>query len=192
MARKHKCYQDFFMTPDIASLVESFIEQEQLPDTYFATVERWFQPLAEEILMKISAHQGTYVIGISGCQGSGKSTLAALLVQMLSSMLGLRCINLSIDDFYLTHQERQTLAETVHPLLATRGVPGTHDVALAMETIRSLSGGGQVAVPRFNKAIDDRCPREEWPGLVGPVDVIVLEGWCLSIGPQKDAELGKQ
>jgi len=177
------------MNPDLASLVESFIEQEQLPDSYVSTVERWFQPLVDEILVRISAHQGTYIVGINGCQGSGKSTLAALLVKMMNGMLGLRCINLSIDDFYLTHQERQSLASEVHPLLATRGVPGTHDVALAIDTIKALSQSGQVSVPRFDKAIDDRSPEEQWPQLVAPVDVIVLEGWCLSIGPQDESQL---
>jgi len=189
MARNSSINKIIQMAPDLVSLVKTFIEQEQLPDSYLKTVQHWFEPMVEELLVRISAHEGTYVVGISGCQGSGKSTLAALLVKMLSGMLGLRCINLSIDDFYLTHQERQDLAREVHPLLETRGVPGTHDVTLAMNTIRQLSESGQVAVPRFNKAIDDRYPEQDWPQLSGPVDVIVLEGWCLSIGPQNEAEL---
>ncbi|MFZ8927942.1 MAG: hypothetical protein ACO2YY_01930 [Pseudohongiellaceae bacterium] len=189
MARNGSISKVIHMTPDLASLVKTFIEQEQLPDSYLETVQQWFEPMVEELLVRISAHEGTYVVGISGCQGSGKSTLAALLVKMLNGMLGLRCINLSIDDFYLTHLERQNLAREVHTLLATRGVPGTHDVTLAMNTIRQLSESGQVAVPRFNKAIDDRYPEQDWPQLSGPVDVIVLEGWCLSIGPQNEAEL---
>jgi len=189
MARIGSISNVIHMTPDLVSLVKTFIEQEQLPDSYLETVKQWFEPMVEELLVRISAHEGTYVIGISGCQGSGKSTLAALLVNMLNGMLGLRCINLSIDDFYLTHLERQDLAREVHTLLATRGVPGTHDVPLAMNTIRKLSESGQVAVPRFNKAIDDRYPEQDWPRLSGPVDVIVLEGWCLSIGPQNEAEL---
>jgi len=189
MARIGSISNVIHMTPDLVSLVKTFIEQEQLPDSYLETVQQWFEPMVEELLVRISAHEGTYVIGISGCQGSGKSTLAALLVNMLNGMLGLRCINLSIDDFYLTHLERQDLAREVHTLLATRGVPGTHDVTLAMNTIRKLSESGQVAVPRFNKAIDDRYPEQDWPRLSGPVDVIVLEGWCLSIGPQNEAEL---
>jgi len=189
MARIGSISNVIHMTPDLVSLVKTFIEQEQLPDSYLETVQQWFEPMVEELLVRISAHEGTYVIGISGCQGSGKSTLAALLVNMLNGMLGLRCINLSIDDFYLTHLERQDLAREVHTLLATRGVPGTHDVPLAMNTIRKLSESGQVAVPRFNKAIDDRYPEQDWPRLSGPVDVIVLEGWCLSIGPQNEAEL---
>ncbi len=174
------------MNPTLKPYVETFIEQEQLPVEYFNTVEKWFLPMVDELLHKMSSHQGTYIIGISGCQGSGKSTLASLLVMMLNKMLGLRCINLSIDDFYLTHAERQALGKSIHPLLATRGVPGTHDVDLAISTISSLQNSAETAVPRFDKALDDRMPAHEWPNVRGPVDVIVLEGWCVSVAAQPD------
>jgi len=174
------------MNPTLKPYVETFIEQEQLPVEYFNTVEKWFLPMVDELLQNMSSHQGTYIIGISGCQGSGKSTLASLLVMMLNKMLGLRCINLSIDDFYLTHAERQALGKSIHPLLATRGVPGTHDVDLAISTISSLQNSAETAVPRFDKALDDRMPAPEWPTVRGPVDVIVLEGWCISVAAQPE------
>ena len=44
---------------------------------------------------------------------------------------------LSLDDLYLPKAERLRLARDVHPLLATRGVPGTHDVALGVECSRA-------------------------------------------------------
>lgn len=174
------------MYPNLKPFVELFIEQEKLPQDYFTTVEKWFLPLLDELLVLISRHEGTYVIGISGCQGSGKSTLASLLVMLLNKTLGLRCINLSIDDFYLTHEERLGLAKTINPLLATRGVPGTHDVKLAINTITALTQAGTIAVPRFDKATDDRVPESQWPQFQGPVDVIVLEGWCLAIENQEE------
>jgi len=177
------------MNPSLKPIVDDFIEEHQLPEEYSSTVEQWFAPLVEEILQGISTHNGTYVIGISGCQGSGKSTLAALLVLLLNRMLGLRCINLSIDDFYLTHAERQVLASTVHPLLITRGVPGTHDMDMAINTIDALKTPGEVAVPRFDKAVDDREPQAQWPVVQAPMDVIVLEGWCLAIDPQTEESL---
>src|SRR5689334_11864372 len=77
-------------------------------------------------------------IGINGAQGSGKSTLAALLHDLLEDGAGLRTVVLSIDDFYRTRAERQGLAREVHPLLETRGVPGTHDVALARHVLARL------------------------------------------------------
>ena len=89
---------------------------------------------------------------------------------------------LSIDDFYLTRAERAVLAETVHPLFATRGVPGTHDVAMLRETLDQLLalGDGQtLAVPTFDKARDDRADLTTWRLVEGPLDLIMLEGWCV-------------
>lgn len=177
------------MISALRTAVESFIAREKLPPAYVDTVATWFVPLAEDVLRRAATSQRTLVVGISGSQGSGKSTLAALLVLLLKEMLGLRAVSLSIDDFYLTRAERQRLASEVHPLLATRGVPGTHDVALALQTLRALGSPGQVAIPRFDKACDDRAPRELWPTLLAPVDVVVLEGWCLAVPPQDAAAL---
>lgn len=174
---------------NLQAALEDFIAREKLPADYAATVEAWFLPLAEEVLQLVSRSTQAPIVGVSGCQGSGKSTLAALLVLLVREMMGLRAVNLSIDDFYHTHATRQQLAREVHPLFATRGVPGTHDVALALDTLQALRQPGQVAIPRFDKAIDDRQPREAWPVVAAPVDLIVLEGWCLSVPPQPEAQL---
>src|SRR5690606_26489272 len=116
------------LASSVRAALEQFIASEGLPPSYMETVEQWFVPLTEQILQRVAVNHQALLVGVSGCQGSGKTTLASLLVLLLREMLGLRCINLSIDDFYLTRAERQQLAATVHPLLATRGVPGTHDV----------------------------------------------------------------
>ena len=47
-------------------------------------------------------------------------------------------IYVSIDDFYLTRAERKKLGEQVHPLMETRGVPGTHDVQMLATCIEDL------------------------------------------------------
>lgn len=179
------------MIPPLKPVVESFITEHKLPASYTEAVEHCFLPMIDKVLQKVATHQGTYVIGVSGCQGSGKSTLAEFLVLVIRRMTGLRCINLSIDDFYLTHAERRKLAKNVHPLLATRGVPGTHDITLALDTISALKKSGQVAVPRFDKSVDDRFPKRQWPKVWAPVDIIVLEGWCLSVDAQSDAMLAE-
>src|SRR4029077_10879364 len=77
------------------------------------------------------------LVGLCGSQASGKSTTAGRLAERLGR-LGARTLVFSIDDFYLTLPERRELARTIHPLLATRGVPGTHDVALMANTILAL------------------------------------------------------
>ena len=96
--------------------------------------KKWFSPLLEKYQ---TARDKPLIIGINGSQGSGKSTLADYLCTMLNERYQLRCVSLSLDDFYLTKLERQQLASQVHPLLETRGVPGTHDIPLALETIAS-------------------------------------------------------
>jgi D-glycerate 3-kinase len=126
---------------------------------------------------------GTLVVGVTGPQGSGKSTLAARLPPLLASR-GLRAAVLALDDLYLTRAERERLAREVHPLLATRGVPGTHDVRLGAEVLASLGAARETLVPSFDKAADDRRPRDRWTRVGGPVDVIVFEGWCVGARPQ--------
>lgn len=128
------------------------------------------------------------LIGLSGSQGSGKSTTAARLAGLMNAR-GLAVQVCSIDDFYLTKAERAELARSRHPLLATRGVPGTHDVALMDATISALLAGGRVAVPSFDKAADDRRPHDQWEVTQGPVDVVLLEGWCVGARPQPEAAL---
>jgi D-glycerate 3-kinase len=149
--------------------------------------------LVEALAQAIAETRRTYarpvLIGISGVQGSGKSTLCAQLETSLAAQ-GLQPATLSLDDLYLTRQERRALAESVHPLFATRGVPGTHDMGLADDIItRLLSGSGAVAIPRFDKASDDRAPESRWPVVTAPVDVLLFEGWCIAATPQPKSAL---
>ncbi|MDH3644615.1 MAG: kinase [Gammaproteobacteria bacterium] len=123
------------------------------------------------------------VTGISGAQGSGKSTLAQLLVAA-DELAGASAAGCSLDDFYLTHEERGALGRTVHPLLATRGVPGTHDVRLAMGTLDGLARAQTTRIPVFDKGRDDRLPVDAWEAVTGPVSRVVFEGWCLGATPQ--------
>jgi D-glycerate 3-kinase len=131
------------------------------------------------------------VLGIAGLQGTGKSTLSAQ-VAALGATRGLRVVVLSIDDFYLTRRERLALGRRVHPLLATRGPPGTHDVALACATVDALRGlrPGQVArLPRFDKIADRRLPPSRWTPVRARPDLIVFEGWFLAVPPEPAAAL---
>jgi D-glycerate 3-kinase len=123
------------------------------------------------------------IVGVTGPPGSGKSTLAQKLPPLLAAR-GLRAAVLALDDLYLPKAERQRLSREVHPLLATRGVPGTHEVALGVEVMASLGQARETLVPSFDKAADDRRPRDEWTRFAGPADVIVFEGWCVGARPQ--------
>jgi D-glycerate 3-kinase len=133
------------------------------------------------------------ILGINGAQGTGKSTLADFLALVTSETYDWNVASLSLDDFYLTRAARMQLAETSHPLFAIRGVPGTHDVELLAQCLRSLlqlSDGETYAPPRFDKSIDDRAP-PPWPEAIGPVDLIILEGWCVGSTPQTEVELAE-
>jgi len=170
--------------------LQAFLEEHRLPNAYRQTIDRWFAPLAEGLAARHATAGRPLLIGINGSQGSGKSTLAALLTILLAQRHGLRSIDLSIDDFYLTRAQRQQLAHEVHPLLATRGVPGTHDVALMRDTLqRLMQQQGPVAVPRFDKAADDRLPPAQWPRIEAPLDMVLIEGWCFGTPAQAQAAL---
>lgn len=133
---------------------------------------------------------GPLVVGLTGSQGSGKSTLAAQLRPLLNAA-GLRAVVLSLDDLYLPRAERHRLARDVHPLFATRGVPGTHDVALGVATLAGLGRASQTPIPRFDKASDDRLPQSEWVRFDGPADVVVFEGWCVGARRQPPEALAQ-
>jgi D-glycerate 3-kinase len=128
------------------------------------------------------------VVGLCGAQGSGKSTIAAAAVRLLADR-GLSAVALSLDDIYLGREARGWLARQVHPLLATRGPPGTHDVALGCGVLDSVARPGPTALPGFDKARDERRPIPQWREVRGPVDVVILEGWCVGALPQPDDDL---
>jgi len=134
-----------------------------------------------EVLDDALAHE-CRVYSIAGLQGTGKSTIAAQLVA-LARERGLHAVALSIDDFYLDHDERVQLGRDVHPLLATRGPPGSHDVALACEVVDALRDGRPVRLPQFDKIADRRLPRADWPTIDG-VDLVLFEGWFQKVPPQ--------
>jgi len=172
--------------------IKELMLAEQLPASYEAEVAAYVTPLAERIRALREQLGRPVVIGINGAQGSGKTTFALFLVEWLRRESRLTGVSLSLDDLYLDKQARQELAESKHPLLRTRGVPGTHDVALGKELLQALTEPGEkrvVRLPVFDKATDDRLPQAGWRSIDAPVDVVLFEGWCVGARPQRDADL---
>jgi D-glycerate 3-kinase len=163
--------------------LEAFLKAEALPAAFRHTVERVCVPLAERAARLRKARRGTVVIGLCGAQGSGKSTIAAAARRLIEDR-GLTVASMSLDDFYHPREVRERLAGQIHPLLATRGPPGTHEVTLACAIIDRLGRPGEAALPRFDKARDTRRPAAEWEIVTGPVDVVLFEGWCVGARPQ--------
>lgn len=172
-----------------AALVDAFVRDERLPLNFVGLADRLHRPLAGRIALW-AAERRPLVVGVCGPQGSGKSTLTALLARLLEAR-GLKVATLSIDDLYLPRAERMSLAATVHPLLATRGVPGTHDPVLGLAVLDGLARPGPTALPRFDKAADDRALQADWPVFDGPADIVLLEGWCVGARPQPARALAR-
>jgi D-glycerate 3-kinase len=129
-----------------------------------------------------------FLLGICGAQGSGKSTLAAGLTEHLNQA-GVGCATLSLDDLYKTRAARQHMAEELHRLFATRGVPGTHDLDLAFALIDALEAGQEGRLPRFDKGGDDRLPEQQWETAPADTQVLILEGWFVGARPEPEAAL---
>ena len=168
-------------------MIEDLIERDGLPADYAEVVEQYWQPLATAIARR-AASRTPLVVGINGAQGSGKTTLC-LFLEALLKRRSLRAVTLSLDDLYLPRSQREHLAKEVHPLFATRGVPGTHDPGLGLSIVEDVLAGRAFDLPRFDKATDDRAPGTE--RISGPVDVLLLEGWCVGAKPQDAAALAR-
>ncbi len=167
---------------------QAFIESQQLPEEYLEFAFKAYQIVIDDVLEGLKTKQ-PFILGINGCQGSGKSTTAAFLQNVLQSIYHLNVVNISLDDFYLSKCSRLEKSNMVHPLFATRGVPGTHDIELALTTIQQIISGKRPFISRFNKAMDDLFPEEEWDQAPEKVDVIILEGWFLCAKPQDESRL---
>ena len=175
----------------ISSEEQAFLDRNQLPASYLEAANQWFSPIVNNIIQSYNPSNNAQIIGINGCQGSGKSTLADYLCTVVAERLEVTTVSLSLDDFYLTKSERIQLGSTVHPLLETRGVPGTHDVQLAIDCIKSLVAGKKTVITRFDKSIDDRAAAESLKTIKGKLGLIVIEGWCLGAKPENAEQLSQ-
>ena len=121
-----------------------------------------------------------------GAQGCGKTTLARAAAEAFGAA------QISIDDVYLTRAEREAMARDVHPLFATRGPPGTHDLDLLGRLIDALSAAGPgdvTRIPDFDKRGDDRRPSADWRTFEGRPDAILIDAWCLGAVAEDAAAL---
>jgi len=172
--------------------LSDFLKKHRLDSQFQQLATEFFVPLARELVNLHQNKQSPILVGINGAQGSGKSTLSDLLVEIFQKKYGLNAVSLSLDDFYYRREERKHLSQTIHPLFLTRGVPGTHDIVLANETLDALmhhNDTNPVMVPRFNKAIDDRFDEENWSKIERAPDIVIFEGWCVGTTAQSEALL---
>jgi len=172
-------------------LILQFLREEKLPQNFVSTIQNFYLPLVQHLINLCEKSGLPLIVGINGAQGTGKSTLSNLITLIMEQQ-HLRCANLSLDDFYLGRAERAELARRSHPLFTTRGVPGTHNLELAIRLLDQLGdprSKGLVKLPRFDKSLDEPLPDQLWSTVELPVNVVILEGWFVGATAQYAAEL---
>ena len=155
-------------------------------------IKSFLIPVSFWIVKKIDKKK-PLIIGLAGGQGSGKTTVSSILALILKRYFKLNVFKVSIDDFYKTRKDRKSLSKNKHPLLMTRGVPGTHDVDLMLNFFKKIKDKNfkSLQIPTFNKAIDDRCQKSLWYKIKTKPDVVIFEGWCVGARPQLNSQLKK-
>ena len=144
-------------------------------------------------IAKKTDNKKPYFVGLAGGQGTGKTTISSIIKIILEKYFKLRVFKISIDDFYKTRKERIALSKKVHPMLLTRGVPGTHDINMMLDFFKKSKAKKfkSMKLPNFNKAIDDRFPKNKWNTINKRPDVIIFEGWCVGARAETNKTLKK-
>ena len=164
---------------------EKFKNKEKMIKSFLIPVSFW-------IASKTKSKR-PFIIGLGGGQGTGKTTITSIISIVLKKYFKLNVFKISIDDFYKTRKERFLLSKKLHPLLMTRGVPGTHDINIMLDFFKKVkkSKFKSLKLPKFNKAIDDRCKKKLWYSIKKRPDVIIFEGWCVGARAEKNNTLKK-
>jgi len=126
---------------------------------------------------------------ISGSQGAGKSTLATLFKLVIEKNYKKKVMLLSIDDYYLSKNQRLKLSKKIHPLMITRGVPGTHNITALKDHINHFKKQHfPIITPTFNKLKDDISHKRK---VIKNAQILLLEGWCCGSKPISNKYLFK-
>ena len=144
-------------------------------------------------IAKKANNKKPYFVGLAGGQGTGKTTISSIIKIVLEKYFKLKVFKISIDDFYKTRKERNSLSKRIHPMLMTRGVPGTHDINMMLSFFKKTKNKNfkKMILPSFNKAIDDRFSKKYWYKINQKPDVIIFEGWCVGAKAELNKTLKK-
>ena len=173
-----------------------FIKSQEISTEKFQGKERMLKlfliPMCFWIAGKIR-NKKPYFVGLAGGQGTGKTTVSSLVKIILEKYFKLKVFKISIDDFYKTRKERNSLSKRIHPMLMTRGVPGTHDINMMLSFFKKTKNKNfkKMILPSFNKAIDDRFSKKYWYKINQKPDVIIFEGWCVGAKAELNKTLKK-
>jgi len=150
------------------------------------SLKKIYIPISFWIENKYKKKGETLILGFSGGQGSGKTTVTGILKIILKKFFKRRIHVSSIDDFYKTLEDRNKISNKIHPLLKTRGVPGTHDINLVKDffNIVRKKKFKKIKLPKFEKARDNRLKKKYWYSIKKKPEIVILEGWCVGAKPQ--------
>tara|TARA_Y100000590_G_scaffold287169_1_gene323279 strand:+ start:90 stop:1013 length:924 start_codon:yes stop_codon:yes gene_type:complete len=164
---------------------EKFKNKDQMIRSFLIPVCFW--------IAKKTKKKEPLIIGLAGGQGTGKTTITSIITIILKKYFKLDVFKISIDDFYKTIKQRTLLSKNKHPLLMTRGVPGTHDIDIMLNFIKKIKikKFKVLKLPKFNKGVDDRHKQSLWYKIQSKPDVVILEGWCVGARSQSSKELKK-
>ena len=168
--------------------INIFIQQQLLISTNkkfsIAYISRSITPIIDKI---INTNDNKFLI--SGSQGVGKSTLAIIIKLVIEKIYKKKVMILSIDDYYLSKNKRNEISKKIHPLLKTRGVPGTHDINKLRRHINNFNKQKfPISTPKFDKLKDD-CSKTL--NKVTSAQILILEGWCCGTSAVEDKYLYK-
>jgi D-glycerate 3-kinase len=173
-----------------------FIKSQETKKEKFKNKERMLKSFLVPICFWIAnktKNKKPYFVGLAGGQGTGKTTTSSIIKIILEKYFQLNVFKISIDDFYKTRKERILLSKKIHPMLLTRGVPGTHDINLMLNFFKKVKNKKfkSFQLPNFNKALDDRFAKKYWYNIKKKPDVIIFEGWCVGAKHEKKSSLNK-
>ena len=147
-------------------------------------IEKYILPIITNI---INSKKKKFLI--SGSQGVGKSTLVLILKSVIENNYNKKIMSLSLDDYYLSKKKRLQLSKKIHPLLQTRGVPGTHDLNKLSRHINQFEKKKfPISTPVFDKLRDDVTKKIN---TINKADILLLEGWCCGCLPIENKYLYK-
>jgi D-glycerate 3-kinase len=61
----------------------------------------------------------------------------------------------------------------------------------AIGALEQAAPTARTALPRFDKASDDRAPASDWPVFVGRPEAIVIDGWCMGARELDEAQFAR-
>jgi D-glycerate 3-kinase len=164
---------------------EKFKGKEKMLKSFLIPLCNWIAKKADK--------KKPYFVGLAGGQGTGKTTISSLISIILKKYFKKNVFRVSIDDFYKTRKDRSKLSKSIHPMLMTRGVPGTHDLKLMQTFFKNAKQKKfrSIKVPKFDKSTDDRYPKKNWYNVNKKPDIIIFEGWCVGAKAEENRSLLK-